>query len=164
MKNYAKRLTALLLSLCLLMAVLPTAAAAGTISASVKSDMEALAVECGFERAYNGEVQFVQARDEGLAVTAKLDYTEGAANRTTAVIVQAVDASGDAISGKPARIVLGNERGNQVYVTYQETDCEYFAMMPVQGVLDHAPVRQIGGDDVGKLQSFAHAPQHRTAD
>ncbi len=136
MKNYTKRLTALLLSLCLLMAVLPTAAAAGTISASVKSDMEALAVECGFERAYNGEVQFVQARDEGLAVTAKLDYTEGAANRTTAVIVQAVDASGDAISGKPARIVLGNERGNQVYVTYQETDCEYFAMMPVQGVLD----------------------------
>lgn len=140
MKNYAKRLTALLLSLCLLMAVLPTVAAAGAISASVKSELETLAIEYGFERAYNGEVQFVQAKDEGLAVTAKLDYTEGASNRTTAVIVQAVDASGNAISGKPARVVLGEDRGNQVYVTYQETDCEYFAMMPVQGVLDQGSI------------------------
>lgn len=136
MKNYAKRLAALLLSLCLLMAVLPTAAAAGAISASVKSELETLAIEYGFERSYNGEVQFVQAKEEGLAVNARLDYTEGASNRTTAVIVQAVDASGNAIAGKPARVVLGDDRGSQVYVTYQETGCEYFAMMPVQGVLD----------------------------
>ncbi len=140
MKNHVKRLTALLLCLCMLMAVIPTAAAAGTISASVKSELETLAIEYGFERAYNGEVQFVQARGEGRAVTAKLDYTEGASNRTTAVIVQAVDESGNAISGKPARVVLGEERGNQVYVTYQETDCEYFAMMPVQGVLDQGSI------------------------
>lgn len=141
MRNHWKRLAALALVLCMVLTVLPvTALAATTVSSAVKNLLITTAEESGFAPEYNGAVTLVSADAESAAVAARLPYTPGVDGRTVAVLVQAVDASGNALAGHTVRYCLGHEKNGEVTLTYQENGAQHFAMLPVQCALEQGSV------------------------
>lgn len=139
MKRALKRITSVLLVLCLFVGVV----SAAQVSNAVKQTLEADAVAVAFSDSYIDGYHLVDAGREGDAVTAKLPYTRSVSDRAVAVAIVAVDASGKALSGHETRIVLGEYSNGSVTVTYQENGCRYFAMMPVQGVMDQGVIHYL---------------------
>ena len=138
MKKTFYRLPAFLLVLCLTLSLCSGAvfAAEAKASAEVKALFEETIDDSGFAPEYCGSIQLVEAEGEGLAVNASLKYTKGVKNRTTLVMVQAIDAEGKPLENHPVHFVQGIVSGSKVQVTYQEPGCQYFAMMPVQHAIE----------------------------
>ena len=103
MKKTLKRLTCVLLTVCLTLTMLTAFAAAAEVSAAVRTTLKNAAVEAGYSRDYMGACQFVDAGNEGDAVTARLSYNVPVPGRTVAVAVVAVDRNGNALSRQQRR-------------------------------------------------------------
>ena len=143
MKRTLKRIAALFVVLCISVTMFTAMAGAASVGAAVKQGMLSDAQDVGFAPDYAGDAQFVDAGRAGEDVTARLPYNPGVDGRTVAVAVRAVDANGSALTGHKTRFVLGSYSSGSVTVTYQENDCRYFAMMPIQGYIDQGSIHYL---------------------
>ena len=138
MKKFSK-LVSILMVLCLFVGMVSAASISGTVQQGMEDD----AADVGFASDYADGCHFVDAKVAGADVTAKLPHDLAVPGRTVAVAVQAVTSSGSPLSGHPTRFVLGTYSNGAVTVTYQENDCRYFAMMPIQGYLDQGSIHHL---------------------
>lgn len=143
MKRMLKRIVSATLIVCLTAALFTGFAAAAEVSGNVRSTMKNDAIDKGFSAAYMDEIHFVDAGREGDAVTVGLPHDLAVSGRSVAVAVRAVDKNGNAVSGHSTRFVLGTYSAGRVKVTYQENGCRYFAMMPVQSVIEQGIIHEL---------------------
>ncbi|MBP3634636.1 MAG: S-layer homology domain-containing protein [Oscillospiraceae bacterium] len=143
MKRTLKRIAALFVIVCLTLTMFTGLVSAAGVNAAVQKTLADGARSVGFSRAYIDDYHFVDAGRAGDAVTAKLPHDLSVPGRTVAVAIQAVDANGNALAGHHVHYILGEYSNGAVTVTYQEAGCRYFAMMPIQGVLEQGTIHHL---------------------
>ncbi|MBE6631274.1 MAG: S-layer homology domain-containing protein [Ruminococcaceae bacterium] len=137
MKKQTKRLVVLLLSICMLLSTFVGISAAEP-SKAVKDAFSKMAEVCGLD--HKGSIVLVDAGKESAYFTAELNYTRYDKGQSVVVLVQAVDANGNALEGYDIRVLLGETEGSKVSVSYQENGARYFAMMPAQCLIEQGEV------------------------
>lgn len=143
MKRTLKRTVSVVMILCLTLALFTGFAGAAEVSNTVVQTMKADARDKGFSVAYMDEVHFVDAGRDGDAVTVSLPHDLAVSGRSVAVAVRAVDKNGNAVASRGTRFVLGTYAAGRVTVTYQENDCRYFAMMPIQSIIEQGTIHYL---------------------
>lgn len=141
MKMKWKRWTALAMTLCMLLSVVPVSAGAVTASDDTKTVMQRKAYMAGNTAV--GAVTVVDARKDAAAVTAKIDCPNAVRGVSVVAAVQAVDAQGNALNGHGMRYLLGTESEGKLSLNIQEAEARYFAVMPVQGSLEQGSISSL---------------------
>ena len=126
MNQTVKKLAAFLLAFCMMTSLTLSAGAA-----DVETDMKDAVQEAGYTPV--GSVMSVDAKAPGKAVEVELDLSGVKSGQSVVAAVQAVNAEGSAKTDHSLRYILVDEQG---MVTIQENDCQYFVVLPVQGVLE----------------------------
>lgn len=142
----AKKLVSVFVILCMTLTLFTGFSGAAEVGNDVKQMLKSEASDKGFALGYTDEIHFVDARREGDAVTVSLPHKLGVSDRSVAVAVCAVDKGGNALPGHEPRFVLGTYSGGHVTVTYQEADCRYFAMMPIQCFIEQGTIHRLTTD------------------
>lgn len=143
MKKMLKRIVSAAVILCMTVALFAGFAAAAEVSGGVQQTMKSDAGDKGFSVAFMDQIHFVDAGREGDAVTVSLPHKLAVSGRSVSVAVLAVDKNGNALSGHDTRFVLGTASAGRVSVTYQENECRYFAMMPIQSIIEQGTVHYL---------------------
>ena len=141
MKKQWTRLIALTMTLCMMVSVLPVSAGAAEVASATKAAMQTTVEDAGCDAV--GSAVLVDAGAASAAVTKSLTCAKAKSQQTVVVAVQAIDENGAALSGHDVRFVLGTYKNGSVTVTYQETGCRYFAMMPIQCTLEQGYINPL---------------------
>ena len=141
-----KKLVSVLVIVCMALTLFTGFAGAAEVASAVQQTLKSDAADKGFALNYVDDVHFVDAGREGDAVTVGLPHDLAVSGRSVAVAVRAVDKSGNALAGHETRFVLGTYSAGRVTVTYQENDCRYFAMMPIQCFLEQGTIHRLTTD------------------
>jgi len=139
--KYLKRWSAFALALVVAVSVTLPAGAAGFVSSAVSTSMESAAVEAGYE--VLGTAALADTESAGAAATFHLSGFEVNEDQSVVVAVQAVDADGNALPGHDLRYLLAGHQDGATAVTIQEPGCQYFAVLPLQGVLEQGCIASL---------------------
>lgn len=141
-----KKLVSVFVIVCMALALFTGFAGAAGVAGAVQQTLKSAAADKGFDLNSMDDVHFVDAGREGDAVTASLPHDLAVSGRSVAVAVVAVDKNGSALAGHETRFVLGTYSAGRVTVTYQETGCRYFAMMPIQSFIEQGTIHRLSTD------------------
>lgn len=141
MKIQWKRWVAMVMALCMMVSVIPVSAGAVTVSADTKQTMQQKAYMAGNTAV--GTVTVVDAKKDAAVVTATVDCPRAVSGISVAAAIQAVDAQGNALKGHSMRYLMGTEKNNTLTLTIQEAEARYFAVLPVQCVLEQGSISSL---------------------